>query len=161
VVHWTVSGAQAGPAANSLLSGVGGGNVAIYHRTVRWRTRLSVGAPDCPVSHQCPRSRLRRRTRRSREKAEALRLKFTGLSGVPMAPATNSHLHDQRATRGRANGRMVTRDSVRCANGTKDPMVGFARKGRRSSTGHELFMSDGAPDCPVHHSTEGKNCLPI
>jgi hypothetical protein len=22
-------------------------------------------------------------------------------------------------------------------------------------------MSDGAPDCPVHHSTEGKNCLPI
>jgi hypothetical protein len=22
-------------------------------------------------------------------------------------------------------------------------------------------MSGGAPDCPVHHPTEGKNCLPI
>jgi hypothetical protein len=22
-------------------------------------------------------------------------------------------------------------------------------------------MSGGAPDCPVRHSTEGKNCLPI
>jgi hypothetical protein len=40
-------------------------------------------------------------------------------------------------------------------------MVGFARKGRRSSTGHELFMSGGAPDSPVHHPTEDKNCLPI
>jgi hypothetical protein len=52
-------------------------------------------------------------------------------------------------------------DSVRCANGTRDPTVGFARKGRRSCTGQELFMSGGAPDCPVHHSTEGKYCLPI
>jgi hypothetical protein len=34
-------------------------------------------------------------------------------------------------------------------------------KGRRPGTGHELFMSGGAPDCPVHHLTEGKNCLPI
>jgi hypothetical protein len=25
---------------------------------------------------------------------------------------------------------------------------------------HALFMSGGAPDCPVHHPTEGKNCLP-
>jgi hypothetical protein len=34
-------------------------------------------------------------------------------------------------------------------------------KGRRSCTGQELFMSGGAPDCPVHHPTEGNNCLPI
>jgi hypothetical protein len=52
-------------------------------------------------------------------------------------------------------------DSVQCANGTKDPTVGFARKGRRSCIKQKLFMSGGAPDCPVHHSTEGKNCLPI
>jgi hypothetical protein len=50
-------------------------------------------------------------------------------------------------------------DSVRCAKGTEGPTVGFARKGRRSSTGHALFMSGGAPDCPVRHPTEGKNCL--
>jgi hypothetical protein len=24
-----------------------------------------------------------------------------------------------------------------------------------------MFMSGGAPDYPVHHPTEGKNCLPI
>jgi hypothetical protein len=52
-------------------------------------------------------------------------------------------------------------DSVRCANETKDPMIGFVRKGRRSCTGQELFMSGGAPDCAVHHSTECKNFLPI
>jgi hypothetical protein len=39
-------------------------------------------------------------------------------------------------------------------------MVSFARKRRRSGTGQGLFMSGGAPDCPVRHPTEGKNCLP-
>jgi hypothetical protein len=40
-------------------------------------------------------------------------------------------------------------------------MVSFARKGRRLGTRLLLFMSGGAPDCPVRHPTEGKNCLPI
>jgi hypothetical protein len=39
-------------------------------------------------------------------------------------------------------------------------MVGFARKGRRSGTRQGLFMSGGAPNRPVRHPTEGKNCLP-
>jgi hypothetical protein len=52
-------------------------------------------------------------------------------------------------------------NSIRCANGPGGPTVGCTRYGRKSSTRQELFMSDGAPDCPVHHSTEGKNCLPI
>jgi hypothetical protein len=51
-------------------------------------------------------------------------------------------------------------DSVRCAKGTEGSTVGFARKGRRSGTGQRLFMSGGAPDFPVRHPTEGKNCLP-
>jgi hypothetical protein len=51
-------------------------------------------------------------------------------------------------------------DSVRRAEGTEGPTVVFARKGRRSSTGQEMLMSDGASYCPVHHPTEGKNCLP-
>jgi hypothetical protein len=38
--------------------------------------------------------------------------------------------------------------------------VGFAKKGRRLGTGQALFMSGGAPDCPVRHPTEGMNCLP-
>jgi hypothetical protein len=39
-------------------------------------------------------------------------------------------------------------------------MVDCAKIGRRSRTGHEQWLSDGAPDCPVRHPTEGKNCLP-
>jgi hypothetical protein len=120
-----LSGAQAGPAVNSLLSGKSEGAAAKIHRT----------APDSPVSQT--------------------------------APTANGRLRDQWATRGRANVGWSHRtvrcapDCVKCANGTRDPTVGFARKGRRSCTRQELFMSGGAPDCPVHHSTEGKNCLPI
>jgi hypothetical protein len=44
-------------------------------------------------------------------------------------------------------------DSVWCAKGTEGAMVGFARKGRRLGTGQVLFMSGGAPDCPVRHPT--------
>jgi hypothetical protein len=47
-VHRTVSGAQAGSALNSLLSGIGEGAVAKNHRTVPWRTRLS-SEPTAPA----------------------------------------------------------------------------------------------------------------
>jgi hypothetical protein len=40
-------------------------------------------------------------------------------------------------------------DSVRCANGSESPTVGFAKEEKKS-----------APDCPVRQATEGKNCLP-
>jgi hypothetical protein len=51
-------------------------------------------------------------------------------------------------------------DSVRCANQPEDPTVGCARNGRRSASDMLHWLSDGAPDCPVRHPTEGKNCLP-
>jgi hypothetical protein len=38
----------------------------------------------------------------------------TGLSGEPTEPAANGRLRDQRATRGRANDRMVTPDCPVC-----------------------------------------------
>jgi hypothetical protein len=50
-------------------------------------------------------------------------------------------------------------DSVRCTNGAGGPMVSCTPYGRKSSTGQVLFMSGGALDYPVHHSTEGKICL--
>jgi hypothetical protein len=91
-------------------------------------------------------------------------LKFTGLSdGAPDCPVS------QRPTVVRAinarhvsssNGRLGAPDSVRCANQPRGATVGCARYGRRSRTGHEQWLSDGTPDCPVHHSTEGRNCLP-
>jgi hypothetical protein len=79
------------------------GDVAINHWTVRGCTGLS-------GESSAPRPSLRRRTRRSREKEKASWLKITGLSGELTVPAANGRLRDQRATRGRANGRMVTPD---------------------------------------------------
>jgi hypothetical protein len=51
-------------------------------------------------------------------------------------------------------------DSVWCANWPGAATVDFARKGRRSLTGHEQWLFGGAPDCPVRHPTEGKDSLP-
>jgi hypothetical protein len=51
-------------------------------------------------------------------------------------------------------------DSVRCANQPRGATVGCAQYGRRSPTGHHQGLAGGAPDGPVHHSTEGRNCLP-
>jgi hypothetical protein len=84
----------------------------------------------------------------------------TGLSGEPtvLAPTISSVISGRRVAW--ANGNLVTPDSVRCAKRTESSTVGFARKGRTPGTGQGLFMSGGAPDCPVRHPTEGKNCLP-
>jgi hypothetical protein len=51
-------------------------------------------------------------------------------------------------------------DGVRCANQPRGATVRCARYGRRSRTEHEQWLSGGAPYCLVHHSTEGRNCLP-
>jgi hypothetical protein len=51
-------------------------------------------------------------------------------------------------------------DSVRCANWPGDATVICARKGRRSAPNHLQWLSGGAPDCLVRHSTEGKDGLP-
>jgi hypothetical protein len=68
----------------------------VVHRTVQWCTG------------QCPVPRLaRRQSSCSREKPKALWIKFIGLSGGLTALAANGRLHDQRATRGLANGRMI------------------------------------------------------
>jgi hypothetical protein len=92
-VHRTVSGALGFSTVNWLLSGIG-------QATSLKITGPSGGAPDCPVSLQRLRQGLRRRTRRSREKNKAPRLKFTGLSGEPTVLAADGQLHNLRATRG-------------------------------------------------------------
>jgi hypothetical protein len=53
-----------------------------------------------------------------------------------------------------------TVSSLQCANGSKSSMVGCANLGKQSALDSEQWMSGGAPDCPVRHPTEGKNCLP-
>jgi hypothetical protein len=60
----------------------------------------------------------------------------------------------------RANNRLSTPDCVRCANRSQELTVGCAPYGKKSSTGLLQWLSGGTPDCPVHHSTEGKIGLP-
>jgi hypothetical protein len=50
-------------------------------------------------------------------------------------------------------------DNVWCANCHESATVVCARIGRRSRTGHEQWLSGGAPDCLVRHPTEGKDSL--
>jgi hypothetical protein len=126
--------------------------------TSLWRTELSGGGPVANSSLS------------GNEEGAAAKIHqtvrwCTGLSGEPKAPVANDHLRDQQ--RHVANptigwSQRIVRcapDSVRCANGPGGPTVGCTRYGRKSSTGHVLFMSGDAPDCPVHHSTEDKICL--
>jgi hypothetical protein len=68
-----------------------------------------------------------------------VRLKITGLSGEPTVGPANGRPRNPRATRGRANGQKGHRtvrcapDSVRCANGSETPTVGFAKEGKKSA----------------------------
>jgi hypothetical protein len=100
VVHRTMSGAQAGPAANWLLLGFGGGDVAINHRTVWWCTGLSgessAPAPKSPAMN----SSLSGKGEGAAAKNHRTVRWCTRLSGELKAPAANGHLRDQRATRG-------------------------------------------------------------
>jgi hypothetical protein len=57
VWHIGLSGAPGWSPANWPLSGKLRRCTAIIHRTVRWCTGLSGGAPDCPVSQRPPAQR--------------------------------------------------------------------------------------------------------
>jgi hypothetical protein len=106
----------------------------IIHRTVRWCTGLSGGAPDCPVRQRPP---AQRSAAKSASDAWPAPTVGWGHRTVRCAP-----------------------DSVRCANQCEVATVGCARNGRKSCTGHEQWLSGGAPDCPVRHPTEGNFGLP-
>jgi hypothetical protein len=133
-----------------------------------WHTGLSGGGPD---SVRCARldsdelAALGRIWRRTTIIHRTVRW-CTGMSGEPTAAsATVGHAIRGRRV-ARANNRQGHRtlrcapDSVWCANCHESATVDCDRIGRRSRTGHEQWLFGGAPDCPVRHPTEGKNCLP-
>jgi hypothetical protein len=98
---------------------------------IHWIVRC---APDCPVSQQ----RLRQRS-------------------------TVRSAHNQRATRGQ---RQWSLSRIRLS-GVHQTVSGVPRGSRvqwsaspKKERNRALFMSGGAPDCPVRQRTEGKNCLP-
>ena len=117
------------------------------HRTVRWCTGLSGGAPD---SVRCarlaranwPLSGIRRR--RTSIIHRTVRCApdcpvCIGLSGEPTVRRAIRARHVAEPTVGRGHRTVrCAPDSVRCANGSKAPTVGFAKEGKKS-----------APDCPV------------
>jgi hypothetical protein len=121
---------------------------AWVHRTVRWCTG------QCPVCQTGF-----RRTGRSREKFNGVRLKFTGLSGEPTAASATDDRQIRERRVARSNRRQGHR-TVRCANCQQSATVGCARFGRESGTGHEQWLSGGTSDCPVRHLTEGNFGLP-
>jgi hypothetical protein len=133
-VHRTVSGVPDWLPANWPLSGKLRRCTTKIHRTVRWCTGLSGGAPDCPVSQRPP-------AQRSAAKS----------AGDAWPAPTIGWEH--RTVR-------CAPDSVRCANQREVATVDCARNGRKSRTGHEQWLSGGAPDCPMRHPTEGNFGLP-
>jgi hypothetical protein len=79
------------------------------------------------------------RTGRSREVIGGVRLKFTGLSGEPTAcrPTVGRVIRARCVAEPtvRSGHRTIrcTSDSVRCANGSEPPTVGFAKEGKKSA----------------------------
>jgi hypothetical protein len=127
------------------------------------------GTPDCPVVHRTvpdapgwllanwPLSVIRRWRMAIIHRTVRW---CTGLSGEPMAASTTVGRQIRGRRVARSNGRQEAPDSVRCANGYNSATVDCAILGRRSAPNHEQCLSGGAPDCPMRHPTEGKNCLP-
>jgi hypothetical protein len=148
VVHWTVSGALGWSPVKWMLSGIDDG--------VRLKiTGLSRGAPDCPVSHL-------RRTRRSREKDQRCMAKIhrtvrwcTGLSGEPTVGHAVFARHMDCS-----NGQLVHRTVSGAPISLEEQWSDMPNLEGDRAPDSLQDLSGGAPDCPVRHSTEGRNCLP-
>jgi hypothetical protein len=102
------------------------------------------------------------RTGRSREKLRVPRLKFTGLSGVPVERPSNGRPRVQRATRG------LCQRSLGCtalSGAPPDCPVchgGGSYSGRLRQTRKGIMhcsLSGGSPNSPVHSRTEGNQGL--
>jgi hypothetical protein len=136
VVHRTVSGG----APNSVrCARLGSSELATLGNS---SAAYDYNSPDCPVSQRPP---------AQRSAAQSAR------DAWPQPTVGWGH----RTVRCASDSVRCASDSVRCANQPEDPTVGCARNGRRSAPDMLQWLSGGAPDCPVRHPTEGKNCLPI
>jgi hypothetical protein len=74
----------------------------------------------------------------------------TGLSGEPKVGRANGRPQNPRATRGKCQRSEGTPDSVRCANGSKAPTIGFAKEGKKSAPDSVRWCTG---QCPVVHRT--------
>jgi hypothetical protein len=120
-VHRTVFGAPGWLDCELVALGNRRVDVAKNHRTIRWCTGLS-GESSAPAPKYIGDELVA-----LGKSPRTLRLKFTGLSGEsePPEPTVTSAISGRRVAR--ANDRLGTPDSVRCANGIVGPTVGCAR----------------------------------
>jgi hypothetical protein len=90
------------------------GDVAINNRIVRWCTGLSDESSALAPKSSATNSSLSRKAEGAAAKIHRNVRWCTGLSSEPTTLAANGRLCDQRATRGLANGRMITQDCPVC-----------------------------------------------
>jgi hypothetical protein len=127
----------------------------LAHRTIRWCTG------QCPMPQAGSASTRHSREKRRRHGYKSPDCPVRQLRRRPTVGRAINARHVVAPTVGWAHRTVrCAPDSVRCANRSQALTVGCAPYGRKSSTGQLQWLSGGAPDCPVHHSTEGKNCLP-
>jgi hypothetical protein len=126
--------------------------LAVYSRkAARSRcTGLSGGAPD---SVRCARLALVKRPLSGLRRRRTTKIHRTvrcaldcPVSQQSTGPTVSRVIHARRVAEPTVRRGHRT---VRCANSSESPTVGFAKEGKKS-----------APDCPVRQATEGKNCLP-
>jgi hypothetical protein len=136
---------QAGSAANWPLSGIGG---ATWLKIIG----LSGGAPKLSGESSAPAPKYIGDELVALEKKEkAPRLKITGLSGgAPDCPVSQSRPRQWSPAQSAGDAWLAqpvgwahrtircAPGSVRCANLTRGPTVGYARYGRKSCTEHVL-----------------------
>jgi hypothetical protein len=110
--------------------------------------QLGPGIPDCPMVHQTVSGAPGWPTvnRLLSGNNRGVRLKFTGLSGEPTAPAANGRPRDQRATRGQLQR------SAGCTG-----LSGASTSPEEQRSAAPDMEGDRAPDmnsgCPVVHWT--------
>jgi hypothetical protein len=123
------------------------------------KTLLSLGAPDCPVVHRTVSGApgWRWSTGCSRELDGGVRLKITGLfGGAPDCPMS------QRSAAQSARDAWPGQRSDGGTGLSGAPTAPILQRSAAPEQERNLHrtVSGGAPNCPVHQSTEGKNCLP-
>jgi hypothetical protein len=118
---------QAGPREKAAL-GTRRRRTTIIHQTVQWCTVLS---GESSVANSSPSGKARG------DVAIIHRIVrwCTGLSGEPTVVCANGRPCNLHATCGLLQRSAGTPDSVRCANHPRGATIGYAKFGRRSSTG--------------------------
>jgi hypothetical protein len=115
---------------------------AIIHRTVRWCTGLS---GESSAANSSPLGKAK--SRRGYNSPDC------PVSQWSPASTVDREICGRRVAASTVDRRHRT---VRCAKGPEAATVGYAKFGRRSCTEQLQWLSGGAPDCSVHHPTEGK-----